>query len=169
VAASSGPFCARRGQRARIADPASTGASRELDPSLEQRISARLLDVLIRAGLVLVLAFLCYRIFAPFLPLMAWAIILAVTLYPLQRTLAAKMGGHPAWSATAITLLAIALIVVPAAVLIGFRGRFGAAPRRGRAGQLAPGAATARERRQLPIIGDKVYLYWTRPTGTCRR
>ena len=52
------------------------------DPELERRLSGRLLDVLIRAGLVLALALLCYRIFSPFLSLMAWALILAVTLFP---------------------------------------------------------------------------------------
>jgi len=35
----------------------------------EQRLSRLLLDVLIRAGLVLALVLLCYRIFAPFLVL----------------------------------------------------------------------------------------------------
>ncbi len=31
------------------------------DPDLEKRLSARLLDVLIRAGLVFAMALLCYR------------------------------------------------------------------------------------------------------------
>ena len=131
-----------------------------LDPSLEQRISARLLDVLIRAGLVLVLAFLCYRIFAPFLPLMAWAIILAVTLYPLHRTLSAKMGGHPAWSATVITLLAIALIVAPAAVLIG---SVGDSVHRLVAGVQDNSLQVPPPRESVaawPIVGDKVYQFW---------
>ena len=37
---------------------------------LEQRIASRLMDVLIRAALIFMLALLCYRIFAPFLSLM---------------------------------------------------------------------------------------------------
>ena len=44
-----------------------------------------LLEVLIRAGLIFALAALCYQVFAPFLTLMVWALILAVTLYPLQE------------------------------------------------------------------------------------
>ena len=50
------------------------------DHEFEERISSRLLDVLIRAGLIGLLAALCYVVFAPFLTLMAWALILAVTL-----------------------------------------------------------------------------------------
>ena len=50
------------------------------DHELEERLSRRLLDVFIRAGLVLVLVLLCYRIFSPFLTMMLWALILAITI-----------------------------------------------------------------------------------------
>src|SRR5262245_11375772 len=64
------------------------------DDRLEQRrVASQLLDVFIRAGLIGVLAVLCYVVFAPFLTLMAWAVILAVTLYPLHRRLARRIGG----------------------------------------------------------------------------
>ena len=48
--------------------------------AVEARTAAGLLDVLIRAGLILALALLCYQVFSPFLTLMVWALILAVTL-----------------------------------------------------------------------------------------
>ncbi len=54
------------------------------DADTEQRLARRLLDVLIRAALLLAMAILCYRVLAPFLPLAIWAVIFAVTLYPLQ-------------------------------------------------------------------------------------
>ena len=44
----------------------------EPDHEPEARASARLLDVLIRAGLILALALLCYPVFAPFLVLMVF-------------------------------------------------------------------------------------------------
>jgi len=52
---------------------------------LKQRDASALLEVFIRAGLILALAVLCYQVFAPFLTLMVWALILAVTLYTLQE------------------------------------------------------------------------------------
>ena len=67
------------------------------DPEFERRLAGLLLDVLIRAGLILALAMLCYQVFSPFLSLMTWALILAVTLYPLHQSLAAKIGGARAW------------------------------------------------------------------------
>jgi hypothetical protein len=42
------------------------------DQELEQRLSSRLLDVLIRAGLILAMVMLCYQVFSPFLTLMVW-------------------------------------------------------------------------------------------------
>jgi hypothetical protein len=41
---------------------------------------SQLLDVLIRAGLILALSVLCYQVISPFLTLLIWALILAVTL-----------------------------------------------------------------------------------------
>jgi predicted PurR-regulated permease PerM len=51
------------------------------------------MDVLIRAGLLVALVMLSYRVFSPFLTLTVWALILAVALYPLHRTIAAKLNG----------------------------------------------------------------------------
>jgi predicted PurR-regulated permease PerM len=130
------------------------------DPAYERRRSRLLLDVLIRAGLVLVLAMLCYRIFAPFLVLMVWALILAVTLYPLHQMLAARMGGRQGWAATLITLLGVALIVAPTALLLNSMGDS--------VHQLIldvqqdtlqipppkPGVA------EWPVVGPKVHAYW---------
>ena len=81
-----------------------------------------LLDVLIRAGLILGLAVLCFQVFAPFLTLMMWALILAVTLYPAQQFLAAKIGGKQGLAATLIVLLGIVLIVAPTALLMSSLG-----------------------------------------------
>src|SRR5262245_32627632 len=88
------------------------------DDHLERRVTSQLLDVLIRAGLIGVLAVLCYVVFAPFMTLMAWAVILAVTLYPLHRWLAGKLGGKQGLAATIVVLGGILLIVAPTALLM---------------------------------------------------
>jgi predicted PurR-regulated permease PerM len=92
------------------------------DSVLEERFAARLLDVLIRAGLVLAMAVLVYRVFSPFLTLTVWALILAVTLYPLNRLIARQINGRQGIAATLLVLLCIALLVVPTAVLMNSLG-----------------------------------------------
>jgi predicted PurR-regulated permease PerM len=71
-----------------------------------------LLDVLLRLGLIVVLAVFCFGVFRPFLNLILWSVILAVTLYPLQRKLRAKIG-KDGRTATVIVLLVIATLAVP--------------------------------------------------------
>ena len=89
----------------------------EPDHELEDRLSRRLLDVFIRGGLVVVLVMLCYLIFAPFLTMMLWALILAITIYPLHQMLAARIGGKQGLAATLIVLLAVGVIVTPTVML----------------------------------------------------
>ena len=51
------------------------------DDEFASRAASRFMDVLVRAGpiLALALAMLCHRVFSPFLTLMVWALLLAVT------------------------------------------------------------------------------------------
>ena len=89
---------------------------------LEQRIVARVMDALVRIGLVLVLALLCYRALSPFLTLLIWSLMLAVALYPLHDAVARKLGGRHGLAATLIAILGLALIVAPSSVLMSSLG-----------------------------------------------
>jgi predicted PurR-regulated permease PerM len=92
------------------------------DVEFENHIASRVLDVLIRAGLILAMAALCYRFFAPFLPMTAWALILAVTLYPLHQLIAGRLGGRQGLASTLLVILGFALLVAPTAVLMNSLG-----------------------------------------------
>src|SRR4029077_14274077 len=93
-----------------------------IDSNSGQLDKTGLLDVLIRAGLILALVMLCYQVFAPFMTLMVWALILAVALYPLHQYLAAKIGGKQGLAATIVVLLGVTIIIVPTAVLMSSLG-----------------------------------------------
>jgi predicted PurR-regulated permease PerM len=90
--------------------------------AVEERITASLLEALIRAGLLLALVMICYKVFSPFLILMVWALILAVTLYPLHQMIARKMGDKQGLAATALVIIGFVLIVSPTAVLVNSLG-----------------------------------------------
>lgn len=127
----------------------------------ELPIESRLLDVLIRAGLILALAILCYQVFSPFLTLLVWAVILAVTLYPLHLSFAKKMGGRQWLAATVLVLLGILLIVVPTSLLMNSLGDLiGQLIEDARSNSLdipSPPDAIA----SWPVIGKKVYGAWS--------
>jgi predicted PurR-regulated permease PerM len=128
---------------------------------LEQRLASLGLEVLIRAGLILALAILCYQVLSPFLTLMVWALILAVTLYPLHQALASTIGGKQGLAATLLVVVGIGLIVVPTAMLLSSLGDSVQylihavqtntlqipAPR--------PGVAT------WPVVGTQIYDVWS--------
>ncbi|MCC8994657.1 MAG: AI-2E family transporter [Candidatus Contendobacter sp.] len=132
------------------------------DLNLEQRLASRLLDVLIRAGLILTMAMLCYQIFSPFLTLMVWALILAVTMYPLHRAFAARIGGRQGLAATLLVLVSVALIVVPTTVLMSSLGdsmqHFVHAVQDNTLQIPPPRPGVA----DWPIVGDKVHGLWAR-------
>lgn len=132
------------------------------DADFERRVSSRLLDVLIRAGLIGVLAGLCYVVFAPFLTLMAWALILAVTLYPLHRALARRMGGKQWLAATIVVLSGVLLIITPSALLMNSFGSsihdFVGAVQHNTLEISAPRETI----REWPIVGKKIYDFWSR-------
>lgn len=94
----------------------------KIDDEFVARCASLLMDLLVRAGLLIVLVVLCYRIFAPFLTLMVWAVILAVTLFPLHQSMARKFGGRQGLAATVLVIFGIVLIVVPSAVLMSSLG-----------------------------------------------
>jgi predicted PurR-regulated permease PerM len=83
-----------------------------------ERASSPLLDVLIRASLIGLLAVLCYQIFSPFLTLMVWSIILAVTLYPLHQWLAKKVSRMQWLASIVLVIVGLVLIITPMALLM---------------------------------------------------
>jgi predicted PurR-regulated permease PerM len=132
----------------------------ELDNNLEERLSRKLLDVFIRAGIVFGLALLSYRIFSPFLALMAWSIILAVTLYPAHQKLAQRLAGKQGLAATLLVLVAVVVIGVPTAILMTSLGEsLQNAVASVRAGTLkvpAPSANVA----EWPLVGKRIHEVW---------
>jgi predicted PurR-regulated permease PerM len=131
------------------------------DPEFEHRMASRLLDVFIRASLVLALAVLSYRAISPFLTLLVWALILAVTLYPVHQSLAGKIGGREGLAATLLVILGVVLIVVPSSVLVSSMGdsvhRFIHDVQTNALEIQAPTDAVA----AWPVIGPKLHALWS--------
>src|SRR5690242_14814156 len=63
--------------------------------------------------------YVCYRMAAPFLPALAWALALAVLFTPLQRWLESKL--KRIRLAAVLSVLVIGLIVVVGATFVGHR------------------------------------------------
>jgi len=128
--------------------------------TIRKLLSKDLTDVLIRVGMIVLVVILCVRIFAPFAPLMLWALILAVALYPLHRRLADRLGGRQGLAATLLVLSGLLLIGGPT-VLLGssFAAQIHSAYStfESQGITIEPPAASVAE---WPLIGEKVYEAW---------
>lgn len=129
-------------------------------PMKDKDLSRELLDVLIRAGLIFGLVVFCFQIFKPFMHLMLWSVILATSLYPLQRRLRGRLGNRDGLTAALIVLFSIAVLLVPLYLLgvsisdsvqhgleVAKRGDFHVPP---------PDASVA----NWPLVGQRLYDYW---------
>jgi predicted PurR-regulated permease PerM len=119
-------------------------------------------DLVIRVALVGGLVLLCYRVFSPFLGLMAWAIILAVTLYPLHQKVARKVKQKQWLASVLIVVVGILVIVVPTALLLNsladsVRGFI--ADVNNNTLEIPPPNAGVQN---LPLLGDKLFEYWSK-------
>ena len=120
-----------------------------------------LMDLLIRVGIVALLIILSARVFAPFAGVMAWALILAVALYPLHRRLAAWLGNRPGRAATLFVVGGLMLVGVPTV----FLGTSMATEIHEVATAVEAGEYTIKqpspEVAEWPLIGNKVHTAWT--------
>ncbi len=128
--------------------------------AVQDFMSRDLLDFFIRLGLIVVAVVACEAIFAPFLPIMTWALILAVALYPLHLSIARRTGWSPGRTATLFVLTLVLLLGVPTVMLgssfathiFDVIGNFDAG-----ATQIDPPADSVRE---WPVVGEHVYEVW---------
>lgn len=124
-------------------------------------LSHAILDLLIRAALVAVLALACYRVFKPFLDLLLWALILSITLYPLQRKLEPGLHGRSGLAAALIVLVAVAVLMVPVyflgmSVEVSISQAF-AVVKSGNFHIPAPPDSVA----QWPLVGERLHALWS--------
>ena len=86
-------------------------------PARQQISTRRALEASIHIGLTVLLVTACLLILRPFIPLIAWGIIIAVALYPGFRRLQHLVGGHGVPAAVLCTLVLLAIVIVPAVLL----------------------------------------------------
>lgn len=119
------------------------------------------LDLVISAGLLVVLVVICYRVLAPFIGLLVWSLILAIVLYPLHQWLARRLGGRQGGAATLMVVLASLLVGVPVALLSSSLADsviwlIDGIKTHSLQVQLPPARVAA-----LPLVGEKLHAVWT--------
>jgi len=83
----------------------------------ENAYIARVVEASINIGLVALLVAVCLLILAPFVPIIAWGIIIAVASYPAFLRLQRALKGRGGWAAAIWTILLLAVLIVPVVLL----------------------------------------------------
>lgn len=75
-------------------------------------------DTMIRMFLIVLIVGWCLAIMLPFVHIMLWGIIIAVSFLPLHQSLSKKLGGKPKLASTIIVLVSLAIILIPSWLFI---------------------------------------------------
>jgi len=71
------------------------------------------MEAALRIAVIAVIVAVCFLIIKPFVPIVLWAIVIAVSVRPFQDKLAKSMGGKGKLAAALITLVGLAIIILP--------------------------------------------------------
>ena len=111
------------------------------------------------------LIYFCFQIIKPFLALLIWASVLAITLYPLHKKITQWFGGRKWLSAILIVVAMFLLIIGPAtSILLATIDEFkvlSVAYTEGRLQIPVPDESV----KNWPVIGNALYGYWVEASG----
>jgi predicted PurR-regulated permease PerM len=123
-------------------------------------VETRIVDLAIRLGVLALFIWGSLQLVAPFIGIVLWAVILAVAVHPAYVWLRKRLGGQGWLAASLITLIALGLVLGPAATLgVSFGENIQ---------DLAVGLAKGTIRipppsdsvADWPIVGEPVHRFW---------
>jgi predicted PurR-regulated permease PerM len=129
-------------------------------PPKASRPGENIIQIAIRLGLLALLIYWSFLLLEPFIPILAWSVVLAVALYPIYDWISTHLGHRPRIAATIITLMVLAVFVGPATWLgLGLVDGL-----RGISDQLTSGDLTIPSPpdsvRDWPLIGTTLHEFW---------
>ena len=126
------------------------------------------IQLVIRLGLLAFLIYWTILLIRPFVPILAWSIVLAVALYPVFNFLSKLLGGRPKLAAAILTLINLGIVIGPATWL-GLSALDGV---KEFAGNLGAGnlviPSPPESINSWPLIGPKLYEFWNQASSNIR-
>jgi predicted PurR-regulated permease PerM len=137
--------------------------------TLRQLLSGEeIIQLVIRLGLLAVLIFWTLVLIRPFVPILAWSVVLAVALNPVFERLAKILGGRPKLAATILTVISLAIVIGPA-TWIGLgavEGTKDIAEQLTAREVLVPSPPQAIK--SWPLVGPQLYEFWDQASTNLR-
>lgn len=127
----------------------------------DEQFIANSLGSFLRIGVVLLIVYYSLQILGPFVNLTLWAIILAVALYPMHKSLAARLGNREKLSATIIVVAGLFILLFPVSVMT----ESGIDSAKSLSSQLQAGELSipppSDKVASWPLVGEKVHGIWS--------
>jgi len=78
----------------------------------------KIVDTIIRLGVLGVLLMWCFDILKPFVLILVWAVVIAIAIYPVHNFLIKIFKGRRIFSVVLLTVLLLSIIIVPSGLII---------------------------------------------------
>jgi predicted PurR-regulated permease PerM len=127
-----------------------------------------IIQLAIRLGLLALLIYWTFVLIRPFVPILAWSVVLAVALYPIFGFISKLLGGRPKLAAAILTVINLGIVIGPATWL-GLSAIEGVNEF---SGNLAAGNLVVPSPpdgvKGWPIIGPQLYELWNQASSNIR-
>jgi predicted PurR-regulated permease PerM len=126
------------------------------------------IQLAVRLALLALLAYWSFVVIRPFVPILAWSVVLAVALYPVFNWFSGLLGNRPKLATTILTLINLAIVVGPATWLgLGAVEGLSDFAEQLNAGTIAIHAPPSGVK-DWPIIGTQLYTLWDQASTNLR-
>ena len=134
--------------------------SNQQEKTSNEQVEKNVINLMIKLGILLLLFYWCFSIIQPFVVLVAWAVVIAVSLYPLYQVMLARLNLSRGLTGTIFTLIALSILLTPVFMLSGsmidgVQG-FSKALEAGTLKIPAP----SMDVKEWPLVGEKAYSAW---------
>jgi len=123
------------------------------------------IDIAVNLLLVFILLAWCLQILRPFLSLIVWGAVIAIATYKPFLNLQSSLGGRKKLTVIVFTLIALAIILVPAWLFVGSilesSGQLRASLESGSFTVPPPNESV----KSWPLVGEKLYQQWASAAG----
>lgn len=120
-----------------------------------------MIDTAIRLGAIAILFIATFNIVQPFVGIVMWSVIIAVSLYPAYIWMAGKLGGRHGAAAAVVTILGLLILVIPSVglttALIETAQKVATELSDGSLEVPPPHASVA----DIPIVGERLHAFWS--------
>lgn len=125
----------------------------------------RAIESFIRIALIAILAAWCFEIVRPFIVPIVWGVIVAIGLYPGHQRLTTILDGRSATAAVAVSVFALAVLLVPVVLLSASVVDGAEVVLRGleEGGLRVPPPPDSVSR--IPLVGDSVHDFWRKASS----